>query len=257
MNEAFLKTMEALVAGILSLSLFATLIIRRIARILPAFTAYMGLYIAEAVVATVAMYSVHHTYRAVYLGVSVLDLIFSMSVLAEIGGNVLRSNQMPTDAWIKWPALLFGGSSLLLWPLVRWANPPHLPFLYWMDLRLTQASSIGSIAAVLALLTWSNALKLHWPERELRVMIGMSLESLVAFAVLVLYVNGKVGHQYYWLDLFTPLAGICALAYWLHYFWLDASATAPLGEAQQSRPIEPDSTAQEDRGHFSAPAAFS
>ncbi len=257
MNEAFLKTIEALVAGTLSLLLLATLLIRRIARVIPAFTAYMALYVAEAIVATVAMDSLNHAYRVVYLGASALDFIFSLAVLIEIGGNILRSNHLPGNGWIKWPALLFAVCSLLLGPLVRWSNPPHLPLLYWFDLRLMRASSICSMAAVLALLAWSNALKLRWPERELRVMVGMSLESLVAFATLVFYVNGKVGHPYYWLDLLTPLAGICALVYWLHYFWLDASATAPLGDGQQPSLTADSTPAQKSSGHFSIPSPVS
>lgn len=237
MNEIFLKTIVPLAGGVIALLLLATLLFRRIDRTMPMFVAYMSYYVVEGLASAVIYHYFGRDYAAAYLALCVVDLVFSMSVLVEIGGNVLRSNRISTDGWLRGPAFLFGGCTLLLWSLVRWSNlPRHVSFLLRIDLRLMQASSIISIAAILALLVWSSALKVNWPERELRVMMGMSLLALVSFAVLGLYANGKIGHQYYWLDLLTPISCICVFLYWLHYFWLDASATQAIGHAKAVAP---------------------
>ena len=244
MNEAFLKTMVALVAGLVSFLLFATLLFRRIDRVMPVFVAYIGLYIAEGLGSAAAIRYMQPEYPAVYLASCTLDLFFAVAVLIEAGGNVLRSNHLPTDGWIKRPAMLFGGSSLLLWPMLRWSNPPRLPAIFWIDLSMTRADTIFSVTAILALLVWSSALKLRWPERELRVVTGMSLMALISFAVLLFYVNGKVGHQYYWLDLLTPLTCVLVFLYWLFYFGLDAGATAVIGNDHKTLPHQRTTAAQ-------------
>lgn len=251
MNEIFLKSIVPFAGGVVALFLLAALLYRRIGRVMPVFVAYVGYCIAEGLMAAAVHRYVPRNYPAAYLVLSIIDLLFSMAVLVEIGGNVLRSNRIPAGGWIKGPAFLVCACTLLLWPLVRWSSLPHnVSLLMRTDLRFMQGSTIASTAAFLALLVWSGALKLRWPECELRVMMGMGLATLIAFVVLVAYTDGKYGHQYYWLDFLTPISCICVYLYWLHYFWLDPSATAkiePLPAAMPSHPsCRPDIPAAPD-----------
>jgi hypothetical protein len=238
MDEVALKIAVPLIGGVVAFLLFALLLFRRIDRRMPVFVAYIGYYVVEGLVSAAVDHYIPRDYPAVYLALINIDFLFSMVVLFEIGRNVLCSNRILTSGWMRWPAFLFGGCGLLLWSVVRWSKLPYLiPTLLRIDLRSWQASTILTTAAIFAILVWSNALKLRWPERELRVLTGMGIVALIAFVVLVAYTDGDFGHRYYWLDLVEPIVCTSIFLYWLSYFLLDASAIASIGSEQTTELI--------------------
>ncbi len=226
-QELFLKIVVSAASGLFSLSLMATLLFRRIDRIMPFFLAYVGFDIISEFLASATMRYLPQDYSAVWLALCILDLGLYLCCLAEVARNLLRANRAPQVNWLVMPAILFAAAALTLWPILSWPQlPPRISLLLAIDLRLIQARTILTVAAVLALLAWSNAHKFRWPERETRVITGIGIWVLVSLAVLVVYTRGAIGRQYYWLDLLTPLACIGVDFYWIHYFWLNPRAGA-------------------------------
>jgi hypothetical protein len=68
---------------------------------------------------------------------------------------------------------------------------------------------------------------LHWPEREIRLVTGMGLWSLISLAVVILHAHGAYGPDFYWMDLLTPICCVFVLLYWMTHFLHEPRKTAP------------------------------
>lgn len=208
-------------------ALLAIFIGRRAYRTLPLFTAYIG-YSLIFMVAGLATTPGTPPYLLVWILGVTIDTLFYLGVLLELGRSVLRFNQASPMPWGV-VVLLFIGASLAIGLLAQWPQLGHYDLVSQLKFRVMQSTGVLEVAGLLTLLRWSGFKKLHWPERELRVVMGMASWALVQLAVLVLHEHGFMGSRYHWLDLLTPLCVLVVLLYWLHYFWLDsASATETL-----------------------------
>lgn len=213
--------------------LLAVLIWRRFYRALPLFVAYVAYTLLLALV-SLAFSSRALDYLVVW-GVGItIDTLFYLCVLVEVGGSVLRYNRASPLPW-GLVLLLFLAASVPVGLLAQWPAVTRFQFVYQLNFRVMQATAVLEIAALLTLAWWSGLKKLHWPECELRLVMGMSSWALVQICVLLLHEHGLIGPGYHWLDLLTPASTLGVSIYWLHYFWLDRGF---LTEAGMGSPMD-------------------
>lgn len=219
----------ALISGnlVFVTAFLAILIWRRVYIRLPVFVAYMG-YTVLLALASLASLSNAADYLLVWdVGIAV-DTLFYLCVLVELGRSVRRYNgasRVPQE--LLW--LLFLGASVPIGLLTQWPGIVRLRLVYQLTFRVMQATAVLEIAALLTIALWSGFKKLRWPERELRLIMGMCSWALVQLFVLLLHEHGLMGPDYHWLDLLTPVCTLGVFIYWLHYFWLDPRAQAEAG----------------------------
>lgn len=210
-----------LIGAILTAALVALLFFKRVFRIMPIFVAYLGFSVVSELAATAILVSPRARSSLVFWGANiVIDTLFYLCVVAEVGRNVLRYNRNGSPSSVLALAL-FLFAILLTSLLARWTG------FYWRELgwqvylRVTQSSAILEVAAILAIAWWGSLKKLRWPERELRMVTGMGFWAVVQFCVLIFHEHGFVGPQNHWLDFLTPFATLGVLIYWLYGFWLE------------------------------------
>lgn len=215
-------------------ALFALFMGRRVYRTLPIFTAYVG-YSLLFVLAALAAFSSVSNYLVIWnLGIAI-DTVFYLLALVELGKAVLRYNRASP---LPWPIvlLLFLAAGLPIALLAQWPDLPRLEPLWQITCRVLQTTAIVEVAALLTMVWWSAFQKLHWPERELRLVMGMATWALVQLGVLVLHEHGLIGPGYHWLDLLTPAAVLGVVIYWLHWFWFDSGSRTPAAALPGAQP---------------------
>lgn len=204
--------------------LLAMLIWRRLYRALPLFVTYVA-YTVFLALASLASSSNTPHYLLIWSAGVIIDTLFYLFVLMELGGAVLRYNRASPPSW-GFILLLFLVASVPIGLLTQWPEIAHYEFLWQLDFRAMQATAILEVAALLTVAWWSGFNKLHWPERELHLVMGMGSWALVQLCVLLLHEHGLIGHGYHWLDLLTPATVLGVFIYWLHFFWLEPGSAA-------------------------------
>lgn len=207
--------------------LFAVLIWRRVYRELPVFTAYL-IYTFLPSLASILFSSNASDSLLIWSVGTTIDTLFYLCVLAEVARAVFRYNDAspPPRGLVL---LLFLGAALPIGMLAQW---PALPWhqeawrLSWrLSFRVLQATAVLEVSGLLTVAWCSGLNKLRWPERELRLVMGMGTWALVQLCVLILHENGFIGPRYHWLDLLTPVAAMGAMIYWVHWFWFEPGPT--------------------------------
>jgi hypothetical protein len=198
--------------------LLAMLIWRRVYRALPVFVTYAA-YSVLLGFASLACTASTPDYLLVWSVGIMIDTLFYLCVLMELGSAVLRYNRASPLRW-GLVLLLFLAASVPIGLLTPWPDVARYKFVYQLNIRGLQATAILEIAALLTMAWWSGFKKLHWPERELRIVMGMGSWALVQLCVLILHEHGLLGPGYHWLDFLTPATTLGVFIYWLHYFWL-------------------------------------
>jgi hypothetical protein len=218
-----------LVGAVLAAPLALLLIARRVSRALPTFVAYMVYTFFTCLASVWAVNCAPGVYLYFWAPCICVDLIFCLCVLVELGRNVLIHNRTGDSQWLI-PALVFPFITLLFWSLAPWPNLPMSGWIWQLNLRALQTTAVLQMSGLFTLVTWSSWRRLRWPERELHVITGVGVWTVVQFAVLIVHTHGLFGGRYRWLDLLTPAGCVLVNVYWLHYFWLEPSQTAVPGE---------------------------
>jgi hypothetical protein len=208
-----------LACTILTAPLLAVLIRLRVYRSLPIFVVYQGYNVCAGLAAVLILRYAQKLYLDFWIADAFFDAVLCLAVMVEVGRNLLRYNHAGASRQAGW-AFLFPLAGVMMWFVASWKVPLNYGVVWWLSLRLLQATAILEVAAVLTLAWWSTLEKLHWPERELKVVSGLGFAAMVEFAVVVLHEHGFLGRQYHWLDLLPPASDAAVLVYWLHYFWL-------------------------------------
>lgn len=210
------------------LFLLVVLLGRRVFQTLPVFVAYQGYSFAAGVLLLTIVPRFPAYTIEFWIGFTVLDSLLSLGVLAEVARHILRFNQRDSPSGPLF-ALLFALSSSLLWMLTHWTAVPARDIAWRIGMHVMQWVAMLGVSALLALAWWSHMLTLRWPERELRIVIGMGFWGLVQVCVVILHAHGLNGANYHWLDQLTPLSVLGVLIYWLYYFWHEPASA---GEAR-------------------------
>lgn len=233
--------------GIASL-LVTTMAGKRVFRSSPAFFAY----VCFNLVSSAAALMIYHycgfslCYRLFYLFPIVIDSLLYFLVMVELGKNLLLFNRESSPLW-QGAVWLFLFASVLIFALSRWVPIPGSSALSNAYFLCIRANEFLQFAGFLALIAWSSLRKLLWPDRELRVATGFGLSAFVWFIVSLLHSQWSSGPVYHRLDQVGGAANLVMLAYWLHYFWIEAGREAPAHNAEATSVDGPDQAGPKTR----------
>ena len=210
----------------LELILVAILIVRKVHRTLPSFLGFIAVALCTDILASLVPRVVSRDlYIRFWIASLLLEFVCYVVLTIELGRNVLRRNRIASPNWFLAFAL-FIPAVWVLTLLSHWIIPPRLPFVWQVDLRVSQATAVLGLGAFLAFIWWSALRRLHWPPREFRIAVGIGLESLVAFVVVIIHTHQPVGPAYHWVDVGASVVYVAVLVYWVQYFVFEDHATA-------------------------------
>lgn len=205
----------------LAAAVIAAMASKRIFLISPFFFAY----VCFELVSTLACLAVYQftglstAYWFSFLAWLAGNCLLYFCTLAEIGKNLLCSNGKSLPRW-PLAVLLFAGASVLVLAVARWTDAPGRSALSNLCFVGLRANGALEFAGFLALVSWSNFRKLHWPQRELHIATGCGFLTFASFLVSILMFQWNTGPVYYGIYEAGQAAELIVLAYWLRYFWI-------------------------------------
>jgi hypothetical protein len=208
------------------LVLLALLLHKRLARTLPIFVAYNVYGLVFDLIDMAVMRKAPDARLPQWIAGMIVETVFFLLVVVELGKNVVRFNRnLPTSRVLA--AAFFAVSTLILLGIVRWGGPPaNYPLLWRIGLRLNHITTVLQVASVCTLAAWSGLLRMRWPDRELHLVTGMGIWTVVSLAVLMIHNNGVYDtYHYRWIDLVTTVTCVGVLAWWIHCFWFEPTRT--------------------------------
>jgi hypothetical protein len=198
---------EAVVLGLL--------LYRRIWRNFPIFFAY-SVWTLIAGAAGYALFYWHSpAYVKAYLVDMVVDSALLFGVLVEIGWSILRPLRPSLS---RRTPLIIGGLILALgaavWPFATVAAPLGTPSNIASLMHLQQAFYVLRVLVFLALAVFSQFLSIGWRDRELQIVTGLGITSLVSLVVAMLHAYPSMRGQYKHLSELVIASYLCSLLYW-------------------------------------------
>jgi hypothetical protein len=200
-------------------SVVGFLLYRRVWKILPIFTIYCGWDILVNL-AALRVHNLHSqdAYLAFYLTETAIDSVLQFCVLVELAWSVLR----PIRASLPRRALVVIGSMILafgaaIWPFSA-VHPTDTPQQVLVLLHLLQTVSVLRVIFFLALAGCSQLLSLSWRDRELQVITGLGLYSLVSLGVAMFHTHQADPMVNQMLNQLVIGSYICSLLYWVICF---------------------------------------
>jgi hypothetical protein len=198
----------------------ALLLLRRAWRLLPTFCIYC---VCDLLI-NIGNYPVRiyfpDSYLNVYLTETSIDSVLQFCVLVELAWSVLR----PIRASLPRASLFVIAGMILavgaaIWPFSDMSSN-HGDIRYQMHilLHLLQTVSILRILFFLGLAGCSQLLSLSWRDRELQVVTGLGLYSIVSLGVSMFHTHQPAGAEYGFLNQFVVISYICSLLYWVICF---------------------------------------
>lgn len=202
----------------LELVLVAILIAKGIHRGLLTFVAYIGLALGtDALASLVPRILDPGLYLRFWIAGVFFNCVLVLGLSVELGRNLLRHNHSSSPNWFL-ALVLFVPAVWVLSLLSPWTIPPKLPFVWRLEMRLSQATAVINLGAFLALVWWSALQRLHWPSREFRVAVGIGISALAALAAVIVHTHQPVGPAYHWVDVSASVVYLSILIYWVQYF---------------------------------------
>lgn len=214
----------------LAASVLAALAHKRVFRRLPVFSFYLCFYTASGLAGLLVYRGIPSAYLLFVLLDVALGFLLVFLAFAELGKNLLLFNYEPLSHG-HIAVLLFVSAAAVIFSLSRWAPAPSQSAFQGTYFLAMRAVELLQFAGFLALISWSNLRKLRWPDRELRVATGFGFSTFAWFLVSLLHSHWKTGPIYHQLDQAGEVADLLILAYWLHYFWMEAERELPLPPA--------------------------
>jgi hypothetical protein len=209
----------------LELVLLALLIARGIQRTLPTFVGFIAIALCtDALASLVPSLISRDLYLYVWIVSLILEFACFLGLTVELGRNLFRLNRAASPNWFL--ALVFFVPAVWALTLLSpWAIPAKLPFIWQVEMRVSQATAVLSLGAFLALVWWSAVQKLHWPPREFRIAVGIGIEALAALAAVIVHSHQPVGPAYHWVDVSASVVYVAMLIYWVQYFAFEQPGT--------------------------------
>ncbi len=210
---------------------------KRIFLVSPVFFAYLCFEFVWTICALVVYQSAGQSvwYLRVFLTWLIVKGLLYFCALAEIGNNLRCSNGKSLPRW-SLAVLLFAAASVLVLAVARWTDAPGRSPLSNLCFVGMRADGALEFAGFLALVSWSNLRKLHWPQRELHIATGFGVLTFASFLMSILLFQWNTGPVYYGLYEAGQGAELIVLAYWLRYFWIvDRGLPARRRMAKQER----------------------
>ena len=207
-------------AAILQAVVIVLLIVRRIYKKLPLFSAYLVWLLFLQGASAIISRSHSASYERQFFIASILDTVFLLGVLVELSLSVLKPIRQSLPRWTGLIiACLLGLVFGLIW---RFALPPgfaKLTATSQQAVHIDIASSVMRIVFFLALAAFSQLLAIGWRDRELQAATGLGFYSMVSLSVVVLHMNQGASTQeaiqtYHLLDQVVTGSYIVSMVYW-------------------------------------------
>jgi hypothetical protein len=201
---------EAVVLGLL--------LYRRIWRNFPVFFAY-SIWTLIAGAAGYVLFSVFSSHAPAYVEAYLIDMVVDSAllfgVLVEIGWSILRPLRPSLS---RRTLLVIAGLILALgaavWPFATVTAPPGTHSNIASLMHLQQAFYVLRVLVFLALAAFSQFLSIGWRDRELQIVTGFGITSLVSLAVAMLHAYPSMRGQYRHLNELVIASYLCSLLYW-------------------------------------------
>lgn len=198
---------EAVVLGLL--------LYRRIWRNFPLFFVYSIWTLAANAVVYILFRFNFSGYAGAYLVLMLGDSILLFCVLVEIGWSILRplrpSLSRRTPFIIGAVILALG---VAIWPFATVTAPHGTASNLVSLMHLQQTFYVLRVLVFLALAAFSQFLSIGWRDRELQIVTGLGITSLVSLAVAMLHAYPSMRAQYSRLNELVIASYLCSLLYW-------------------------------------------
>lgn len=209
-------------------TVLALLLQRRISRLLPVFTIYVGWTIINdlATLLLTLRYPAH--YLQIYTIEMPLDSVLQFCVLVELAWSSLRPARglLPRGTLLAIAAvILLSGAAI--WPVAGISAIPSLNPQWHLLMRLQQTFTILRIVFFLALAACSQLLAIGWRNRELQVATGLGFYSMVSLGALMIQAHQASPLRYHAMDELVAVSYLLSLLYWAFSF---VRQEAPRGE---------------------------
>ena len=215
-----------------NLTLFAVLIIRGRARMVPWFSTWVGFNL----VYTLALFGAYrlgtkHTYVLLYWGGAFLDLALQVAIVLEIARYVFRRG----GTWVG------GAKNLLLWSGVvsivagvlmgLWMTPLSTSRLDAWESRVDLGATVLITLLFTAVMVFSEHLGVSWRSVILREGYGVAAWSVCSFVTDTLHAYWRTAEHFTILEHVRVVFYLGALGYWLVIFWIPEPAPLVLDSA--------------------------
>lgn len=199
--------------------LVGLLVFRRTWRSLPFFCAYMAWTLISDCGNYVVLHYFSDSYTKIYLVETIADSALQLCLLVELAWSVLRPSRasLPRGARLAVAGLTFAVGAAI-WPFATIPGLAAFPPELYLLVRLQQTVSIFRILLFLLLAGCSQLLSIGWRNRELQVVTGLGLYSLVSIAIAIMQTHQTMGTQYGDLNRIVAVSYFCSLLYWVVCF---------------------------------------
>lgn len=192
---------------------------RRIARLLPVFTIYVGWTIVSDVASSLLIHRYPAHYLQIYNVEMPLDSVLQFGVLVELAWSSLS----PVRALLPRGALIAVAVLILLlgaavWPFAGITEIAGLSAQWHLTMHLQQTFTILRIVFFLALAACSQLLAIGWRNRELQVATGLGFYSMVSLGALMIQAHQASPLRYHAMDELVAVSYLFSLLYWVVSF---------------------------------------
>ena len=198
-----LTTLDGLLwaAGfLLNAALLLVLLLRRRFRTLPWFTAWMSFDVLfSGILFGLERANLHHAYTLTYWSGAVIDLVFQVAVVVEIGRAVLRRNGRWVERAGRRFALMGAGSAVLAAAAAFSVHPAARSALSLWTMRGTLFTAVLICLLFTAVIAASQQFGLGWRSYAMREGYGLTIWALTSFVTETLH--GFFGSDRYFKTL--------------------------------------------------------
>jgi hypothetical protein len=161
-----------------------------------------------------------HGYLVVSIVQTVVDSTLLIGVLIELAWSILRPLR-PSLSYraLVVVALIVLAAGAAIWPFAGTHGLASVPDVAFRNLvHLQQTTPILRVLFFLVLAASSQLLSIGWRDRELQVVTGLGIYSLVSLAVSLLRSREGIAWQYTHLNQVLAASYLCSLLYWCFSF---------------------------------------
>jgi len=201
---------------------------RRIAKLLPIFTVYVGWTILSDLATLVLAHRYPAHFVQIYTIEMPLDSVLQFGVLVELAWSSLRPARglLPRGTLLAIAAVvLLTGAAI--WPFAGISAISGLSPQWHLLMHLQQTFTILRIVFFLALAACSQLLAIGWRNRELQVATGLGFYSMVSLGALMIQAHQASPLRYHAMDEIVAASYLLSLVYWVVSF---VRQEAPRGE---------------------------
>ena len=204
------------------------------ARFLSSLLLRMGIHIRRGNILVVKYFS-HDAYAGAYLTQAVIESVLEFALLVEIAWSVLRPirDSLPRRT-LPIIIVLVVALGAAVWPFAGLHLLADLTPTIRGIVHVQQTAAILRILFFLLLAGFSQLLSIGWRDRELQVVTGLGIFSLVSLLAAMMHTRETSVMQYGHLNQLVIASYLCSLAYWAFSFGQKEAARREFTPQMQS-----------------------